>query len=319
MIYALFLLFIVIAICILIEERNIRLIIYMTIFSLTASASFFFLGSPDVAMAEAAVGAFTTIFFIVCFEKYDDLKVDHLSRTAKKNANKELNKKKKWKALILPLGFTAVLFGLFIYFIPVGSVGEVNTYLKEQYLSRFMYEIGGENAVTAIYLGYRVYDTLFEALVLIISVIAVSHMSHSSKESVSDGRHSDVERSVVVVTVMRIVCAVVLLFGVYLIFNGHLTAGGGFQGGLFIAVFFVCRYLIYNIYDLPIKKMFRLEEFIFFFTILIVIFIVFLGIHAHFPPAFQAMYMVVMNLMIGLKVGCGFVILFYRFIAIERE
>ncbi|MCL2426736.1 MAG: DUF4040 domain-containing protein [Oscillospiraceae bacterium] len=294
-----------------IEERNIRLIIYMTIFSLTASASFFFLGSPDVAMAEAAVGAFTTIFFVVCFEKYDDLKVDRLPQSVKKVQKN----KKRWKALVLPLGFTVLLFGLFLYFMPDG---EVNTYLKEQYLSRFMYEIGGENAVTAIYLGYRVYDTLFEALVLIISVIAVSHMSYSSKESVSDGRHSDVERSVVVVTVMRIVCAVVLLFGVYLIFNGHITAGGGFQGGLFIAIFFVCRYLIYNIYDLPIKKMFRLEEFIFFFTLLIVIFIVFLGVHAHFPPTFQAIYMVVMNLMIGLKVGCGFVILFYRFIAIER-
>jgi len=311
MVYALFLLFVIIAVCILIEERNIRLIIYMTIFSLTASASFFFLGSPDVAMAEAAVGAFTTIFFVVCFEKYDDLKVDRLPQSVKKVQKN----KKRWKALVLPLGFTVLLFGLFLYFMPDG---EVNTYLKEQYLSRFMYEIGGENAVTAIYLGYRVYDTLFEALVLIISVIAVSHMSYSSKESVSDGRHSDVERSVVVVTVMRIVCAVVLLFGVYLIFNGHITAGGGFQGGLFIAIFFVCRYLIYNIYDLPIKKMFRLEEFIFFFTLLIVIFIVFLGVHAHFPPTFQAIYMVVMNLMIGLKVGCGFVILFYRFIAIER-
>jgi len=283
----------------------------MAIFSLIVSASFFFLGSPDVAMAEAAVGAFTTIFFIVCIEKYDDLKVDKVPRSVKKEKKKRI----RLRSFLIPLGFTALLFGLFVYFIPTG---EVNTYLKEQYLTRFMYEIGGENAVTSIYLGYRVYDTLFEALILVISVIAVSHMSYSSQESVSDGKHSDVERSVVVVTVMRVVCAVILLFGVYLILNGHLTAGGGFQGGLFIAVFFVCRYLIYNIYDLPIKKMFRLEEFVFFFTILIVIFIVFLGIHAHFPPAFQAVYMIVMNFMIGLKVGCGFVILFYRFIAIER-
>lgn len=311
MIYVLFLLCVVIALCILTEERNIRLIIYMAIFSLIVSASFFFLGSPDVAMAEAAVGAFTTIFFIVCIEKYDDLKVDKVPRSVKKEKKKRI----RLRSFLIPLGFTALLFGLFVYFIPTG---EVNTYLKEQYLTRFMYEIGGENAVTSIYLGYRVYDTLFEALILVISVIAVSHMSYSSQESVSDGKHSDVERSVVVVTVMRVVCAVILLFGVYLILNGHLTAGGGFQGGLFIAVFFVCRYLIYNIYDLPIKKMFRLEEFVFFFTILIVIFIVFLGIHAHFPPAFQAVYMIVMNFMIGLKVGCGFVILFYRFIAIER-
>jgi len=312
MIYVLFLLLVVISLCILREKRNIGLIIYLTVFSLLASASFFFLGSPDVAMAEAAVGAFTTIFFIVCFEKFDDLKIDHLVK-AETEKPKQTG---KWKRYLAPLGFTVLLGGLFFYFLPNG---EANVYLKEQYLSLFMYEVGGENAVTAIYLGYRVYDTLFEALVLIISVIAVSHMSYSGEESVADGRHSEVEQSVVVVSVMRIVCVVVLLFGVYLIFNGHLTAGGGFQGGLFIAAFFICRYLIYNIYDLPIKRVFRLEEFIFFFTVLIVIFVIFLGASAYFPPFLQEIYMVVMNLMIGMKVACGFVILFYRYIAIERR
>ncbi|MBN2794793.1 MAG: hypothetical protein JXR88_05265 [Clostridia bacterium] len=38
-------------------------------------------------------------------------------------------------------------------------------------------ETQSKNLVTAIYLNYRYYDTLFEALLLIISVIAVIYLS----------------------------------------------------------------------------------------------------------------------------------------------
>ena len=311
MMYVLLFLLIVIALCILREHRNVAIIIYMCIFSLLASLSFFIFGSPDVAMAEAAIGAFTTIFFVICFEKYEDLKIEALDK-----GRGRFKRVRKLKNYILPLGFTAFLFGLFLFFMPVG---ELNVYLKEQYLALFRDDVGGTNAVTSIYLGYRVYDTLFEALVLIVSVIAVSHVSYSSDMEAKDGKHSEVERSVVVNAVMHIIPPVVLLFGIYLIANGHLTAGGGFQGGLFIAAFFVCRYLIYDVYDLPIAKLFRMEEFIFSFAVLLVIFVIFLGTFAFLPPIFRYIYLISMNLLIGMKVGCGFILLFHRFIAIERR
>jgi len=312
MIYVLLVLLIILALCVLREPRNVGVIIFMCIFSLLASMSFFLLGSPDVAMAEAAIGAFTTIFFVICFEKYDDLKIDQVP--AQKKSRKE--QARSLRKFIVPVGFVALLFALFLHFAPQG---EANPFLKNQYLLHFMYDVGGQNAVTAIYLGYRVYDTLFEALVLIASVIAVAHMSYSSEVTVKDGKHSDVERSVLVYAVMHIIPVIILLFGVYLILNGHITAGGGFQGGLFIAAFFVCRYLAYDIFDLPIAKIFRMEEFVFSFAVLLVIFVIFLGVSAHLPPIFQSLYMIVMNLLIGMKVACGFIILFYRYIAIERR
>ena len=312
MIYVLLSLLIILALCVLREPRNFGVIIFMGIFSLLASMSFFILGAPDVAMAEAAIGAFTTIFFVICFEKYDDLKVDQ-KLTQKKSRKKRVSDLRKF---IAPLGFSALLFILFIHFSPEG---EANAFLRNQYLLYFMYDVGGENAVTAIYLGYRVYDTLFEALVLIASVIAVGHMSYFSGMASKDGERSGVERSIVVQAVMHIIPVVILLFGVYLILNGHMTAGGGFQGGLFIAAFFVCRYLSYGIFDLPVGRIFRMEEFVFSFTVLLVIFVIFLGASAYLPPIFQNIYMIVMNLLIGMKVACGFIILFYHYIAIERR
>ena len=307
--YVLLSLLIILALCIVRESRNVVMIIYMCIASLVASMIYFTFGSPDVAMAEAAVGAFATIFFVICFEKHRDLKLPEARSPGKVSL-------RKFKKYLAPLGLSVLLFGLALYFVPYG---EADTYLKDQYLSHFMYDIGGENAVTAIYLGYRVYDTLFEALVLIVSVVAVTHMSYSDDEMVQDGRHSDVERSINVNAVMHIIPSVILLFGVYLITHGHITAGGGFQGGLFIAAFFVCRYLVYNIFDLPIKSILRVEEFVFSITVVIVIIVIFLGALDTLPPIFQDIYMLVMNLLIGTKVGCGFIILFYRFIAIERR
>lgn len=313
MLYAILALWVFGAICILRERQNTRMLMYLFIFSLVVSLIYFVLGSPDTAMAEAAISAFTTIFFIVCFEKYEALKVD-----GPEPKQKAAQKGRVWR-VVAPLLFVAVIGALIFYFSPAGDAID---HLKSQYLVQFTREVGGENAVTAIYLGYRVYDTLFEALLLVVTVLAVAHMSYSTSLQ-SEKQKRYLKPSVVEITVIQAVAVVMLLFGVYLIANGHMTAGGGFQGGLLIAAFFICRFLIHNIYDLPIHKLFRLEEFIFASTVVIAVFVIFIGIADHLPAehlsVFQGAYMVIMNALIGLKVACGFIILFYRYVTIERR
>jgi len=317
--YAILALWVFGAICILRERRNIRVMIYLNIFSLISSLAYFLLGSPDAGMAEAAVGAFTTIFFIVCFEKYEELHVDGASPEFEAPPAERVPPFKRFIGILAPLTFTVAIAALFLHAAP-DSVASVE--LKHRYLAEFAQDVGGENAVTAIYLGYRVYDTLFEALLLVLTVLAVTHMSYS-KNIESTNQKRRLKPSVIEILVMRVICVLILLFGVYLIVNGHISAGGGFQGGLFIAAFFICRFLVHNIYDLPIKKLFRLEEFIFAITILMAVFVVFLGASSYLPveylPAFQGFYMILMNFVIGMKVACGFIILFYRYVTIERS
>jgi len=71
-------------------------------------------------------------------------------------------------------GFLGVLFllvmGLFLYYPDVASMD-----LAEYYLVHFREDTGARNAVAAIYLNYRMYDTLFEALMLLVSIIAMIH------------------------------------------------------------------------------------------------------------------------------------------------
>jgi len=302
---------------IIIEQRSIiRVFIYFGIFSLITSVCFLLLGAPDVAMAEAAISAFTTIFFIVCFERYYSYRkrggavIDWArSRGVSFGGIKQMLK------YIPAVVLAVVLLGLFINFLPTI---DANAYLKDQYIHYFQQDVGGTNAVGAIYLGYRVYDTLFEALMLVVSVVAVIHMSAYNITEVTAGRSSRIQRwGGMAVFTIRIISPIIILFGIYLIANGHLTAGGGFQGGLAVATFFICRYLIYDVYDLPINKVMKFEESIFFISVVLAISVVFADAIAYLPVVSEY-YLVIMNILIGLKVTCGFIILFYRFIVIER-
>jgi multicomponent Na+:H+ antiporter subunit B len=315
-IYAIFALSLIGTLLIVFERRVYRIIIYFGVFSLIISVAYLLLGAPDVAMAEAVTSAFSTIFFIVCIEKYYHRKGVIKTDSEEKEKLKFAGMLKILSALV----FCAVLFFLYLRFMPNA---EITTYLKDNYLLRFMSEVGGENAITAIYLGYRVYDTLFEALILVISVVAVTHLSFFEKGTVADGKRSEIKNSSMTAFTLRIVCPVILIFGIYLIANGHISAGGGFQGGLAVATFFICRYMIYDIYDMPVKKIIRLEEIVFICIMIIAIFTVLLGfseyITAEHGNTYQVLYLIMMNVLVGLKVACGFFVLFYRYIAIERR
>ena len=298
------------AVLLIFTQKIYRVIIIFGVFSLISSGAYLFLGSPDVAMAEAAISAFATIFFVICVERYY-VKGDHLKREETKVPFKAMR-------FLPPLVFMLAVLGMFLYFVPTG---EISSYLRELYLTSFMYDVGGTNAVTSIYLGYRVYDTLFEALILVIAVVAVGHMSWYSEVTVDNGKSSEIKHYGAANFTLRIISPLLLIFGAYLIANGHISAGGGFQGGLAIAAFFICRYLIYDIYDIPIKKVMKMEELIFINITILPVLAVFMGLAYMLGGVIavsQNAYLLIMNILIGLKVACGFFLLFYRYIAIEK-
>ena len=315
MILVVLILWIITALLILLENKVARVIIYLGVFSLIAALGYLMLGAPDVAMAEAAASAFTVIFFVICFEKYFGFSDEHIGS--------QVIKEKFLSIKVLgPLGFVAALFFLVAYSLPEIAVD--NPFLRNRYLTEYHRELGGTNPVGAILLGYRVYDTLFEALVVVVSVVAAIHLSAFGENSeVHEEEHSEMENSGMAVFAIQIICPVMLMFGVYLVLNGHLTPGGGFQGGLAIASFFICRYMIYDVNDLPIHELNRMEEIVFVGTVVFAAAIVFFGaamfLPYHLIPFFQTVYMTIMNALIGLKVAFGFIILFYRYIAIESK
>jgi len=49
--------------------------------------------------------------------------------------------------------------------------------LYHYYIENFREDTGAGNAVTAIYLNYRLFDTFFETLLLLVSVIGIIYFS----------------------------------------------------------------------------------------------------------------------------------------------
>jgi multicomponent Na+:H+ antiporter subunit B len=57
--------------------------------------------------------------------------------------------------------------------VPIEGAADLYHYI----IANFQADTGSVNAVTGIYLDYRVFDTLFETLLLLVSVIGIIYFS----------------------------------------------------------------------------------------------------------------------------------------------
>ena len=121
--------------------------------------------------------------------------------------------------------------------------------------ARSIEDSGAVNLVSAIYLGYRAFDTLGETIVLLVAVSGtigiltragailpegydVSDIESEKREVFAisgEKRSSHRLRTNLLEVVTGILGPIVLLFGFYVMLYGHLSPGGGFQGGVVIA------------------------------------------------------------------------------------
>ncbi len=72
--------------------------------------------------------------------------------------------------------FTLILLIIITVFILYQDTDGINE-TAEYYIENSEKDTGAINAVTSIYLNYRVYDSIFETLMLLVSVSAVIHFS----------------------------------------------------------------------------------------------------------------------------------------------
>lgn len=91
-------------------------------------------------------------------------------------------------------------------------------------------ETGSANIVTAIVTDYRSFDTLGEVTVLFVSALGVSLILGSSTQLIKR------EKSGFILRVgAKAILPILIIVGFYVITHGHLSPGGGFQGGAMIA------------------------------------------------------------------------------------
>ncbi len=108
------------------------------------------------------------------------------------------------------------------------------------YINKGVEETGAVNIVTSVVLNYRCLDTLGEITVLFIAALGLGAILATVEKK---AKREVTPSSLILSTGCKLLSPFVLLFGVYIFLNGHLTPGGGFQGGAIIASGYLLMYL----------------------------------------------------------------------------
>ncbi|MBN2639477.1 MAG: hypothetical protein JXR65_10390 [Bacteroidales bacterium] len=120
--------------------------------------------------------------------------------------------------------------------------------VKDFYLKETVENLHVSNTVTSIVVNFRGFDTLGEVTVLFLAVTALGSILYKKRHEV--GARSVLFSSSSVVTAgSKLLFPAVILLGVYVFIHGHLSPGGGFQGGVIIATGFLLMLLAYENYS----------------------------------------------------------------------
>ena len=139
-----------------------------------------------------------------------------------------------WLAGVLALALSAFLL-LGVLDLPSFGAADNPTHneVMDRYVGKGLEETGAVNTVAGVILDYRAFDTLGESHVLFTAACAVLIllMSGGAGEEEPPELRRIMEQDPIVKNTARILVPFVLLFGVYVVLNGHLGPGGGFAGG----------------------------------------------------------------------------------------
>jgi len=111
--------------------------------------------------------------------------------------------------------------------------------------ARAVRERQATNAVAAVVFDYRGYDTLGEECILFAAVLGIGLIMREGRTvsgRAHDGRRRRRSEAVLLAGVPA--AAVTALVGAVLVVHGHLTPGGGFQGGAVAASALILAYLL---------------------------------------------------------------------------
>lgn len=120
-----------------------------------------------------------------------------------------------------------------------------NNEVVERYNAKGLEETGATNAVAGMILDYRAFDTLGESHVLFIAAVCV--MILLRLDYGKNGKPTDVKRleeendrlyepknDKILQMAAKLLVPIIIMYGIYVVLNGHLSPGGGFSGGAII-------------------------------------------------------------------------------------
>lgn len=137
---------------------------------------------------------------------------------------------RRFAVFLLLLALGSIFANLLLGYVPDSELNLTARYYAEHTAQ----DIGAANIVTAIVITYRGLDTLGEVTVLFLTATIIGMVLSQGQ------KHRALQRQLppsgeLLTTGSRLLVPLILLLGAYVFLNGHLTPGGGFQGGAIIA------------------------------------------------------------------------------------
>ncbi|MBQ1236230.1 MAG: hypothetical protein IIX72_04575 [Oscillospiraceae bacterium] len=167
-----------------------------------------------------------------------DNKVKTKAAKSKKDEKAQLTKFNKIyasAAVMISVLMVIILCVSIISFPTFGSVtNPTNNEVVERYVGSAHHETGAENVIAGMILNYRGFDTFGESCVLFLAVCSVMQLLWATDDKIkAEGEKSkrEAKSDLILSTCGKLIIPFVLVFGVCILFNGHISPGGGFSGG----------------------------------------------------------------------------------------
>lgn len=138
---------------------------------------------------------------------------------------------KRFLVLLFLFGLAAIFITLLLDYSPDNELNLTGSY----YAQHSAKDIGAANIVTAIIVTYRGLDTLGEVTVLFLTAAIVGMLLARGTHKGNLLQRDLPKSGELLTTGSYLLVPLILLLGAYVFINGHLTPGGGFQGGAIIA------------------------------------------------------------------------------------
>lgn len=142
------------------------------------------------------------------------------------------------RRILILLSLLLLIYSFIPFIFQTERSKELND-LAKTYVEEAPEKLKTQNIVTAVIVTYRGLDTLGEVTVLFIATAGVGFLLGSKKLGSEKRR----EASEILKTGTSFLVPIIIIFGIYIFTHGHLTPGGGFQGGVVITSAFLLMML----------------------------------------------------------------------------
>lgn len=146
-------------------------------------------------------------------------------------------------SVVCCVALIAILLAAVSYLPPVGSGSNpASNEVVEKYIEDGLQDTGAVNIVTGMILDYRAFDTFGESNVLFIATCTVlillrNDQKQDQKRAAREARREqyyEPKDDSILQKITFLLFPVIVIFGIYVILNGHISPGGGFSGGAII-------------------------------------------------------------------------------------